>query len=61
MKLLGFVIGFALVVAFQSWIVMLALGAAGHIFEVDRLFVNFWEAGAVSLVLAVIGSFFNRS
>lgn len=43
-----------------GWLVMLSLGALGHIFGVDALFISFWNSVIVALVLSFIGSFFSK-
>lgn len=44
--------------AFQTWMVMLASGALGHVFGISSLFISLWQSLIVTVALNVIGSFF---
>ena len=62
-KTLSVFAGIAIVVAVLavvSFVDMVLIGATGHIFELDKLFISYWDSVIVVAVLSFIGSFFTR-
>lgn len=48
-------------VAMSAWLLMIALGSLGHIFNNYTLAtISFWEAGVVVFAVGLIGSFVGK-
>lgn len=57
LAVLGLLVGL-IFLALKSWILMLLLGAAAHVFGVSALALSFWQTFFGLWVLAVIASAF---
>lgn len=44
--------------ALGNFIFMVVLGALGHIFNVEWLYLSFWQTAIVSVALSIVGGFF---
>lgn len=58
--LLGFIALIVVMLGAFSWLVMLALGALGHIFSIELFYISYASAVIVTICLSIIGSFFRR-
>lgn len=44
----------------SGYVLMILMGALGHIFGVEWMFISFWEAVVVGIALSVIAGYFKK-
>jgi hypothetical protein len=45
----------------SGYVLMVLLGALGHIFGAEWLFISFWQAVIVGIALSVLAGYFKQS